>query len=94
MLSQIKNLLKGGKKERRLSKTMTTSKEEEKQLEPQESNNTTDSKRTLIVADPNKLPVQPSLTAQQIFEKERLRKRRLPSYAGLERFEIMEKLGE
>ena len=93
MLSQIKNLLKGGKKEQRLSKTMTASKEE-KQLEPQESNNTTDSKRTLIIADPNKLPAQPSLTAQQIFEKERLRKRRLPSYAGLERFEIMEKLGE
>ncbi|KAI9276809.1 kinase-like domain-containing protein [Phascolomyces articulosus] len=48
----------------------------------------------MIIADPNKLPVQPSLTAQQIFEKERLRKRRLPSYAGLERFEIIEKLGD
>ncbi|KAI8137759.1 kinase-like domain-containing protein [Fennellomyces sp. T-0311] len=71
---------------------MTTSEEEKRQAHPIDT--TAGSKRSLIVADPNKLPVQPSLTAQQIFEKERLRKRRLPVYPGLERFEIQEKLGD
>ncbi|KAI9491644.1 kinase-like domain-containing protein [Zychaea mexicana] len=102
MLSQIKNLLKGGK-QKRTSVAMTSSEQEKRQQQEEHSkenkssssdDGTTGSKRTLIVADPNKLSVQPSLTAQQIFEQERIRKRRLPSYAGLERFEIIEKLGD
>ena len=35
-----------------------------------------------------------AITARQVIENERLRKRRFPIYPGLERFDIVDKLGE
>lgn len=42
----------------------------------------------------SKLQDAAAITARQVIENERLRKRRFPIYPGLERFDIVDKLGE
>lgn len=88
MFAHLKNLFKGNKKDHAQSASLT------KQQHPQQPASSTDSKRTLIVAEPKKLHNAKTLTAKQVIEIEQRRKRQLPVYPGLERFELIEKLGE
>ncbi|KAI7886527.1 kinase-like protein [Lichtheimia hyalospora FSU 10163] len=85
MFTHLKNLFKGNKKDHAPSASLA------KHQQPASS---TDSKRTLIVAEPKKLPNSKTLTAKQVIEIEQRRKRQLPLYPGLERFELIEKLGD
>lgn len=84
MFTHLKSLFKGNKKDHAPSASLA-------KHQPASS---TDSKRTLIVAEPKKLPNSKTLTAKQVIEIEQRRKRHLPVYPGLERFELIEKLGE
>lgn len=84
MFAQLKNIFKGNKKDHAPSAS----------LAKQPPTSSTYSKRTLIVAEPKKLPNAQTLTAKQVIEIEQQRKRQLPVYPGLERFELIEKLGE
>lgn len=81
MFTQIRNFLKPN----------NDKKQEEKSSEMSSGNND-NNKRNIIVADPNKLSTE--LAAARFLEQERLRKRTIPTYPGLERYEALEKLGE
>ncbi|KAI9311584.1 kinase-like domain-containing protein [Dichotomocladium elegans] len=51
-------------------------------------------KRTAIVTDAHKLQDAKAIAAQQVIENERRRKSRIPVFPGLERFELLEKIGD